>query len=110
MQELQDRSFDDYIARALKAESTVSSQQQQRAWEALRARAAQQTMLPPPTPSLFERLFSGARLWGKTHFIAMVHFFLDDSAYCRVPYRYPTMMRHQRPHSTFSAAEIMLLA
>lgn len=110
MQESQDRPFDEYLVRTLRAEAALTSQQQQQAWEALRARAAHQVMLPPPSPSVIERLLSAARGRGKAQITSLYHFFLDDSPYCRVQKRYPLMMRHQRPHSTFAAAEFMLLA
>jgi hypothetical protein len=110
MQESQDRSFNDCIARALRAETTLTPQQQQHAWEALRAKVAQQAMLPAPKPSLIERLRDDLFARAKPHLMGLYHLFMDDSVYRRVQNRYPMMMRHQRPHSTFAAAEFMLLA
>jgi hypothetical protein len=110
MQESQDRQFDQFIARALRADALPTPQQKQQAWETLRARVRHQGMLPPPAPTAFERLVNAARVFGKSQIITLYHLFLDDSPYCRVQKRYPIMMRHQRPHSTFAGAEFMLLA
>lgn len=110
MQEFQDNFFDETIARAMKSDPMPSPAQQQRVRESLCAKAEQQTMLVPLSPTLFERLSNSARLWGKSQIANLYHVFLDDSAYRRAPHRYPSMMRHQRPHSTFASAEFMLFA
>ena len=110
MQDLQDSQFSAHIANALKSETTLTREQQQRAWEALRAKVSQQTMLPARKPSHFERLRSAAHTWVKLFSVHLYHLFLDDSRYRRVQPHYPLIMRHQRPHSTCAAAEFMLLA
>jgi hypothetical protein len=110
MQGSWDSQFDEYIVRALKAETTVTPRQQQRAWEALRQKAAQQTILPPLESPLYVRLWKKTYIWSKTWLTGLYNFILDDTVYRRAQHPYSRMMRHQRPHSTFASAEFMLLA
>jgi hypothetical protein len=42
--------------------------------------------------------------------VHLYNFILDDAAYRRAHYHYPAITRHQRPRSTFAAAEFMLIA
>jgi hypothetical protein len=110
MQELQDRYFDDCIIRALKAEGTVTPQQQRRAWEALRRKTAQQTILPAIAHPMRARVWEIVRVWGKARLVDLYNVILDDSAYRRAQHGYPILTPHRRPHSTFASAEFMLPA
>lgn len=110
MQESLDR-LDEYISRALRAEAMTSLQHMPRAREELLRRAAQQTVLPPVAPAPDPvGLWEQAHLWLRASLAGMYHFIADDTVYRRVQQNYPTLMRHQRPHSTFASAEIMLAA
>lgn len=110
MQESQDRYLDECIIRALRAESIVTPQQKQRAWEALRCKAAQRMILPPLAPPLHMRIWQIALVWGKARLVGLYNFVLDDTAYRRAQLGSPTVLRQRRPHSTYASAEIMLLA
>lgn len=110
MQELQDRYLDDCILRGLRTENVVTPQQQQRAWDNLRRRAEKQAILPPLAPPLQTSVWKKLRVWGKARFIGLYHVVLDDTPYRRAQNRYPTMMSHRRPYSTFASAEFMLPA
>jgi hypothetical protein len=110
MQESQDKYLDECINRALRGDWNVTPQQQQRAWENLRRRAAQQTILPPIATPLHVHLWHHACVWSKARLVSFCQLVFDDTAYRRAQYGSPTALRQRRPHSTFASAELMLCA
>jgi hypothetical protein len=110
MQELQDSAVDACIARAVKAESTVSLSQMQRARESLFRKAAQQTMLPPVAPSMFERLAGWLRNWTRSSAVSLYQFVADDTAYRRIQRNDFGLSQHRYNFRIFSTTEFMLFA
>ena len=110
MQESQDRFLDECISRALRADWNVTPQQQQRTWESLRRKAAQQLILPPIVLPFHVRVWHHMRVWGKARLVGLCQFVFDDTAYRRAQHGSPIVLSQRRPHSTFASAELMLLA
>jgi hypothetical protein len=110
MQELRDSKFDICITRTLKAESTVSLAQMQRARKSLYRRAAQQAMLPPASPSLMERLINRLGVWTRISANSFYLFVTDDAAYRRAQHSESGFSRHCYPLRIFASTEFMLFA
>ena len=110
MQESQDRYLDDCINRALKSDWNVTPQQQQRAWENLRRKASQQTILPPTVKPFYLRLWYKLRVWGKPRLFGLYQLVFDDTAYRRAQNGNPVPLYQRRPRSTCASAELMLYA
>ena len=110
MQELRDSEMDALIARALKADSTVSRTQMQRARESLYRKVTQQTMLPPEAPSLMARLRGWVNIWTRSSALSLYQFITDDTAYRRAQNNDLGLSYHRYQLRVFSSTEFMLIA
>lgn len=110
MQELQDSPFDACMTRALRTDTTVSLESMQRARETLRVKAAQQTMLPPVSPSLSARLWKRIGASGREHLISTYNFLANDSMYHRVQHYYPVLMRYSHSNRASTSIEFLIFA